>query len=91
MEFEAVIGLEVHAQIQTESKMFCGCPATEDTGDIPPNTFVCPICTAMPGVLPVINRRAVELAILTGLALSCVSQGANFRQIRGRRLLTMVK
>ncbi len=71
MEYEAVIGLEVHAQIQTASKMFCACPVVEDTGDLPPNTYVCPICTAMPGTLPVINRRAVELTLLTGLALHC--------------------
>jgi aspartyl-tRNA(Asn)/glutamyl-tRNA(Gln) amidotransferase subunit B len=71
MKYEAVIGLEVHAQIHTRSKMFCGCPVIEDTGDIAPNTSVCPVCTAMPGVLPVINRRAIEIAIMTGLALNC--------------------
>jgi aspartyl-tRNA(Asn)/glutamyl-tRNA(Gln) amidotransferase subunit B len=71
MEYEAVIGLEVHAQIHTGSKMFCGCPVIEDTGDVAPNTSVCPVCTAMPGVLPVINRRAIEMAIMTGLALNC--------------------
>jgi aspartyl-tRNA(Asn)/glutamyl-tRNA(Gln) amidotransferase subunit B len=71
MEYEPVIGLEVHAQIHTRSKMFCSCPVVEDTGDLPPNTCVCPVCTAMPGVLPVINRRAVEIAIMTGLALHC--------------------
>ncbi len=71
MEYEPVIGLEVHAQIHTRSKMFCSCPVVEDTGDLPPNTYVCPVCTAMPGTLPVINRRAVEMTILTGLALNC--------------------
>ncbi len=71
MEYEPVIGLEVHAQIHTRSKMFCSCPVVEDTGDLPPNTCACPVCTAMPGVLPVINRRAVEIAIMTGLALHC--------------------
>jgi len=71
MEYEAVIGLEVHAQIHTRSKMFCSCPVVEDTGDLEPNTYVCPVCTAMPGTLPVINRRAVEIAIMTGLALHC--------------------
>ncbi|MGD8244705.1 MAG: Asp-tRNA(Asn)/Glu-tRNA(Gln) amidotransferase subunit GatB [Anaerolineae bacterium] len=71
MEYEPVIGLEVHAQIHTQSKMFCGCPVTEDTGDLEPNTTVCPVCTGMPGVLPVVNRRAVEMAIMTGLALHC--------------------
>jgi len=71
MEYEPVIGLEVHAQIHTRSKMFCSCPVMEDTGDLEPNTYVCPVCTAMPGTLPVINRRAVEVAIMTGLALHC--------------------
>ncbi|MCS7283713.1 MAG: Asp-tRNA(Asn)/Glu-tRNA(Gln) amidotransferase subunit GatB [Anaerolineae bacterium] len=71
MEYEAVIGLEVHAQIHTRSKMFCACPVVEDTGDLPPNTYVCPVCTAMPGTLPVINRRAVELTLMTALALNC--------------------
>ncbi len=69
--YEPVIGLEIHAQIHTASKMFCACPVVEDTGDLPPNTYVCPICTGMPGTLPVINQRAVELTILTGLALNC--------------------
>jgi aspartyl-tRNA(Asn)/glutamyl-tRNA(Gln) amidotransferase subunit B len=71
MEYEPVIGLEVHAQIHTQSKMFCACPVVEDTGDLAPNTYVCPVCTAMPGVLPVINKRAIEIAIMTGLALHC--------------------
>ncbi len=69
--YEPVIGLEVHAQLHTASKMFCSCPVVEDTGDLEPNTYVCPICTGMPGTLPVINRRAVEMAITTGLALHC--------------------
>jgi aspartyl-tRNA(Asn)/glutamyl-tRNA(Gln) amidotransferase subunit B len=71
MEYEPVIGLEVHAQIHTKSKMFCSCPVIEDTGDLEPNTYVCPVCTAMPGVLPVINRHAIEVSIMTGLALNC--------------------
>lgn len=71
MEYEAVIGLEVHAQIHTASKMFCACPMVEDTGNLPPNAYVCPVCIAMPGTLPVINRRAVEMTILTALALGC--------------------
>ncbi len=69
--YEPVIGLEVHAQIHTASKMFCACPVVEDTGDLLPNTYVCPVCTGLPGTLPVINRRAVEIAALTGLALHC--------------------
>jgi aspartyl-tRNA(Asn)/glutamyl-tRNA(Gln) amidotransferase subunit B len=67
--YETVIGLEVHAQLLTASKMFCGCSA--DYAAAPPNTHVCPVCMALPGVLPVINRAAVEKTILTGLALNC--------------------
>lgn len=69
MEWEPVIGLEVHAQLLTKSKMFCSCPA--DYQDNDPNTGVCPVCLAMPGVLPVINKQAVEHVIRTGLALNC--------------------
>lgn len=69
MEYEAVIGLEVHAQLLTKSKMFCSCAAVYVHA--PPNTKVCPVCLGMPGVLPVINRRAVEFTIMTGLALHC--------------------
>ncbi|HHX66228.1 MAG TPA: Asp-tRNA(Asn)/Glu-tRNA(Gln) amidotransferase subunit GatB [Chloroflexi bacterium] len=69
MAYEAIIGMEVHAQIITQSKMFCGCSA--DYAAAPPNTHVCPICLAMPGVLPVINHAAVEATILTGMALNC--------------------
>jgi aspartyl-tRNA(Asn)/glutamyl-tRNA(Gln) amidotransferase subunit B len=68
-QYETVIGLEVHAQLLTASKMFCGCSA--DYAAAPPNTHVCPVCMALPGVLPVINRAAVEKTILTGLALNC--------------------
>lgn len=67
-EFEAVIGLEVHAELLTRSKMFCGCSTTFGA---PPNTQTCPVCLGMPGVLPVINRRGVEHAIRTALALHC--------------------
>lgn len=77
MDYEAVIGLEVHAQIHTHSKMFCACPVVEDTGDIPPNTYVCPVCLALPGALPVVNRRAVEIGMLTGLALHCALNAVN--------------
>ena len=66
-EYEPVIGLEVHAQLRTRSKMFCTCPA--DYQQAPPNTRVCPVCLGLPGSLPVINRRAVEAVITTGLAL----------------------
>ncbi len=68
MEYEAVIGLEVHAELLTISKMFCGCSTKFGA---PPNTQTCPICLGMPGVLPVINRRGVEYAIRTALALNC--------------------
>ena len=67
-KYEAVIGLEVHAQLLTKSKMFCRCPS--DYLKAAPNTVVCPVCLAMPGVLPVINRQAVEYVIMTGLALN---------------------
>ncbi|GAB4441580.1 MAG: Asp-tRNA(Asn)/Glu-tRNA(Gln) amidotransferase subunit GatB [Anaerolineae bacterium] len=69
-EYEAVIGLEIHAELMTKSKMFCGC-AVVDTTVAAPNTHVCPVCTAMPGVLPVINRQAVDFGIMVGLALNC--------------------
>jgi aspartyl-tRNA(Asn)/glutamyl-tRNA(Gln) amidotransferase subunit B len=66
--FETVIGLEVHAQLLTRSKMFCGCATTFGA---PPNSQTCPVCQGMPGVLPVINRRAVEFGIRTARALHC--------------------
>ncbi len=68
-EYELVVGMEVHAQLLTRSKMFCQC-ATDYAG-APPNTRVCPVCLGMPGMLPVINRAAVEATIKTGLALDC--------------------
>jgi aspartyl-tRNA(Asn)/glutamyl-tRNA(Gln) amidotransferase subunit B len=67
-EFEPVIGLEVHAELQTQSKMFCAC-AVVDSTSAAPNTAVCEICTGMPGALPVINARAVEFALRVALAL----------------------
>jgi len=69
VNFETIIGLEVHAQLLTKSKMFCRCRA--DYASAPPNTHVCPVCLGMPGVLPVINRQAVEYTIMTALALNC--------------------
>jgi len=71
MSYEAIIGLEVHAQVQSRSKMYCACPVVEDTGDLQPNTYVCPVCLALPGSLPVVNRRAVELGVQAALALHC--------------------
>jgi aspartyl-tRNA(Asn)/glutamyl-tRNA(Gln) amidotransferase subunit B len=69
MEYEPTIGIETHAQLLTASKMFCGCSA--DYVSALPNTHVCPVCLGMPGSLPVINEQAVELTVLTGLALDC--------------------
>jgi len=68
-EWEAVIGMEVHAQLATRSKMFCDCSA--DYLAAAPNSSVCEVCLGLPGVLPVINQRAVELVVKTGLALNC--------------------
>jgi aspartyl/glutamyl-tRNA(Asn/Gln) amidotransferase subunit B (EC 6.3.5.-) len=68
MEFEPVIGLEVHVHMDTKTKMFCSCKIEYDA---PPNTNVCPVCMALPGSLPVINKKAVEYGIRTSLALNC--------------------
>ena len=76
MDYEGVIGLEVHAELVTKSKMFCGCAVVMSDGEAP-NSHVCPICTGMPGMLPVINRRAVEMTIMTGLALNCTIEEFN--------------
>jgi len=69
MNYETIIGLEVHAQLLTKSKMFCHCSG--DYINAPPNTHVCPVCLGMPGVLPTINQQAVEYTIMTALALHC--------------------
>ena len=69
MDYETVIGLEVHVQLDTRSKMFCSCRA--DYQAAPTNSRVCPVCLGLPGTLPVINKRAVEYTIMTGLALNC--------------------
>jgi aspartyl-tRNA(Asn)/glutamyl-tRNA(Gln) amidotransferase subunit B len=65
--YEAVIGIEIHVQLRTDSKMFCGC--STDVQDAPPNSHTCPVCLGLPGALPVINRRAVEHVLATGLAI----------------------
>ena len=75
-KYEAVIGLEVHAKLLTASKIFCGCSASFGA---PPNTHVCPVCMGLPGVLPTLNREAVRLACLAGLATNCtVSSTTSF-------------
>src|SRR5438067_4976945 len=66
--FEPVIGLEIHAQLLTRSKIFCGCSTAFGA---PPNTNVCPVCLGFPGALPVLNRSAVDLAVRAALALGC--------------------
>ncbi len=68
MEYEAVIGLEVHVQLNTETKIFCNCSTKFGA---PPNTNVCPVCMGLPGVLPVLNQEVLKKAILAGLALNC--------------------
>ncbi len=74
MDFEAVIGLEVHVQLKTESKIFCSC-STEFGA--PPNTHTCPVCLGMPGVLPVLNRKAVEYAMKMAIATNCTINRTN--------------
>jgi aspartyl-tRNA(Asn)/glutamyl-tRNA(Gln) amidotransferase subunit B len=73
MEYKTVIGLEVHAQLLTRSKMFCRCSA--DYAGATPNTHVCPVCLGMPGVLPVINQQAIQYTIMTALAMNCTILG----------------
>ena len=75
-QYEAIIGLEIHAELLTESKMFCGCRVVDSVAAAP-NTAVCPVCLGMPGMLPVINRRAVEFALRVALALGCDIQPHN--------------
>ncbi|MFZ8784111.1 MAG: Asp-tRNA(Asn)/Glu-tRNA(Gln) amidotransferase GatCAB subunit B, partial [Thermocrinis sp.] len=67
MEFEPVIGLEIHVQLDTQTKMFCPCPVEFGAE---PNSLVCPVCLGLPGSLPVANKRAVEYAIRAALALN---------------------
>ena len=67
-KYEIVIGLEIHAELCTESKLFCNCAYTFGASA---NACTCPICLGMPGTLPVVNRRAVEFAVRAGLAMDC--------------------
>ncbi|MDA8062384.1 MAG: Asp-tRNA(Asn)/Glu-tRNA(Gln) amidotransferase subunit GatB, partial [Actinomycetota bacterium] len=75
--WETVIGLEVHAELRTETKMFCSCP-NRFGGE--PNTLVCPVCLGLPGSLPVLNSKAVEHAAAVGIALHCRVQGSVFHR-----------
>src|SRR3954464_11076113 len=70
--YEPVIGLEVHVQLATRTKIYCGCPTSFGA---PPNTNVCPVCLGMPGALPVLSMPAVEMAIRGSLALNCQVRG----------------
>ena len=70
MPYAPIIGLEIHVQLKTASKMFCSC-ANVNEGEAEPNTAICPVCTGQPGALPALNRHALELAILAGFALHC--------------------
>ena len=72
--YEAVVGVEVHCQLRTASKMFCACSTDHDGAA--PNSHVCPVCLGLPGALPVINRRAVELVLMTGLAIDAATPAA---------------
>jgi Asp-tRNA(Asn)/Glu-tRNA(Gln) amidotransferase B subunit len=77
MEYESVIGLEVHAQLLTKAKLFCSCARVFQAD---PNEQTCPICLGMPGVLPVLNRQAVEFAICTGLAMHMCATSSSTHQ-----------
>ena len=69
MKYIPIIGLEVHVQLKTDSKMFCSCRNVGDVAE--PNTSICPVCTGQPGALPALNQKAIELGMKAGLALGC--------------------
>ncbi|HLK45581.1 MAG TPA: Asp-tRNA(Asn)/Glu-tRNA(Gln) amidotransferase subunit GatB, partial [Acidimicrobiales bacterium] len=75
--YELVVGLEVHTELRTATKLFCGCP---NAFGEEPNTNVCPVCLGLPGSLPVLNRQAVELAMAIGLALGCEVRPSSFHR-----------
>jgi len=79
--YETIIGLEIHAELQTRSKMFCSCQVVDST-QAKPNVAVCPVCAGMPGMLPVANQRAVEYGLKVALALGCE---INLRSIFARK------
>jgi len=74
MEFETVIGLEVHAQMLTDTKIFCNCSTKFGSA---PNSHACPVCLGMPGVLPVLNKKVVEYAMKMALATNCTINPSN--------------
>ena len=77
--YDIVIGLEIHAELKTKTKVFCSC---KNEFGAQPNTNTCPVCTGMPGALPILNKRAVELAIKAGLSFGCdISRYSVFEQI----------
>ena len=78
-QYETVIGLEVHIELATKTKIFCGC-STEFGGA--PNTHTCPVCTGMPGSLPVLNKQVVEYAMAIGLATNCANLTVKIISIR---------
>ena len=85
LKYEAVIGLEIHSELKTATKIFCGCATTFGAEQ---NTHVCPVCLGLPGVLPTINKRVVEFAIKAGLATNCkINKYSKFDQLFSIRMV----